>query len=222
MLGVASGGERGRCHAGADESRRGGLGTPIAKVLPMKPLSSLIREHQYIGRLVDALEAYADQVGRGEDADLADLSRFAAAFTQFADELHHEKEERVLLPFLARSGLDWDAPPLSRVRREHRQERYLIEVLSHAGQRLEQWSDEERRHVSTTARALCEFQRMHHETENNDLFGAVERQLDDAGKDRLEQELDGFDEAPSHRAQRVLALELCAELVARYRAASEP
>jgi hemerythrin-like domain-containing protein len=187
----------------------------------MKPLSSLIREHQYIGRLVDALEAYADRVRCGDDADVADLSRFAAAFTQFADELHHEKEERVLLPFLARSGFDWDAPPLSRVRREHRHERYLIEVLAHAGQRLEQWSDEERRHVSATACALCEFQRRHHETENNDLFGAVARHLDDAGKDRLERELEEFDEAPSHRAQRILALELGAELVERYGAASE-
>jgi hemerythrin-like domain-containing protein len=182
----------------------------------MKPLSSLIREHHFIGKLVDALEAYADRVQRGEDAELVDVSRFAAAFTQFADELHHEKEERVLLPFLARSGFDWDSPPLSRVRREHRQERYLIEVLTHAGQRLERWTDEERRHVSATAWALCEFQRLHHDTENNDLFGALARQLDDAAKDRLERELEEFDEAPSHRVQRENALELGAELVARY------
>jgi hemerythrin-like domain-containing protein len=182
----------------------------------MKPLSSLIREHQFIGRLVDALDGYADRVQRGEDADVADLGRFAAAFTQLADELHHEKEERVLLPFLARSGFDWDAPLLSRVRREHRQERYLIEVLMHAGQRLERWTDEERRHVSATARALCEFQRLHHDTENNDLFGAIARQLDDAAKDRLERELNEFDEVPSHRAQQYSALELVAGLVKRY------
>jgi hemerythrin-like domain-containing protein len=182
----------------------------------MKPLSSLIREHQFIGRLVDALEAYADQVQRGEDADVADLSRFASAFTQFADELHHEKDERVLLPFLARSGFDWDSPPLSRVRREHRHERYLIEVLMYAGQRLERWTDEERRHVSATARALCEFQRLHHDTENNDLFGAIASHLDDPEKDRLERELDEFDEVPSHRFQRVNALELGAELMDRY------
>jgi hemerythrin-like domain-containing protein len=182
----------------------------------MQALSSLIREHQFIAGLVDALEAYADRVQRGEDADVADMSRFASAFTQFADELHHEKEERVLLPFLARSGFDWGAPPLSRVRSEHRHERYLIEVLMYAGQRLEQWTDEERRHVSATARALCEFQRLHHDTENRELFGAITRQLDEPEKARLERELDEFDAVPSHRAQRVAALEIGADLIERY------
>lgn len=182
----------------------------------MQELASLIREHQFIARLAAALEGYSRRVRDGLDAAPADLRAFATAFTQFADELHHEKEERILLPFLARHGFDWNGPPLRLVRAEHRHERDLLEVLSQAGERLKEWSNEERRHVSAIAGALCDLQRKHHRTENELLFADASSRLDAEAMRQLQAELDAFDAHPSHAERLAASLELGEALIARY------
>ncbi len=182
----------------------------------MQALSSLIREHQFITRLVAALESYSRRVKHGLDAAPVDLLAFARAFTEFADELHHEKEERILLPFLARHGVDWNAPPLTLVRAEHRHERDLLEVLAQAGERLTGWSNEERRHVSAIADSLCELQRKHHRTENELLFAGACSRLDPEALSELGAELDTFDAQPRHAERRASAVELGEALITRY------
>jgi hemerythrin-like domain-containing protein len=182
----------------------------------MQPLVSLIREHRFITRLVTALESYSRRVKQGLDADPADLAAFAKAFSQFADELHHEKEESVLLPFLARHGFDWNGAPLPLLRAEHRHERDLLAVLSQAGQRLTHWSDEERRHVAAIAEALCDLQRKHHRTENELLFAEVEVRLDSDAALQLQSELEAFDAQPSHAERFAAASALGEALIARH------
>src|SRR6185436_18773802 len=90
----------------------------------MKAVASLIREHQLIARLADALEVYAQQTKRGPPPEATHLGLFAAAFIDFAECIHHEKEESILLPMLARHGVRWENGALASVRREHRQETY--------------------------------------------------------------------------------------------------
>jgi hemerythrin-like domain-containing protein len=182
----------------------------------MQALVSLIREHRFIMRLVNALERYSLCVKQGLDADPADLGAFAKAFSQFADELHHEKEERVLLPFLAWHGFDWNGAPLPLLRAEHRHERDLLEVLSQAGQRLTHWTDEGRRHVVAIVDALCDLQRKHHRTENELLFAEVAVRLDSDASLLLQTQLEAFDAQPSHAEHFAVAVSLGEVLIARY------
>jgi hemerythrin-like domain-containing protein len=182
----------------------------------MEALSSLVREHQFIARLVTALGSCARRVGRGAGVERADVRGFARALRQYADELHREKEEHVLLPFLVRHGFDWDAPLLAQVRQEHSQERDLIAALEHAGARLERWTDEDRRHVVAVASALCELQRRHHQAENEQLFPAVIERFEAEALHRLQGELDRFDQNPLHVEWRAAARDLGDELIARY------
>lgn len=182
----------------------------------MQALSSLILEHQFITRLIAALESYSLRVKSGQEAAPADLMAFVSTLSQFADELHHEKEERILLPFLVRHGFDWNAPPLPLVRAEHRHERDLLEVLSQAAQRLTHWSNEERRHVSAIADALCELQRKHHRTENELLFADASVRLDSEAQRQLQAELEDFDAQTSHAERRAAAVELGEALIYRY------
>jgi hemerythrin-like domain-containing protein len=182
----------------------------------MEALSSLIREHQFIDRLVAALETYASQVSEGADVEPAHVRGFARALRKYADELHREKEEHVLLPFLVRHGFDWEARPLAQVCDEHALERDLIAALDHAGARLERWSDEERRHVTELVRALCALQREHHRTENEQLFPAVKARLDAAAQQQLHDELEHFDQLPAHVGRRAAASALGDELIACY------
>jgi hemerythrin-like domain-containing protein len=184
----------------------------------MEALSSLVREHRFITRLVSALEAYASRVRDGADVAPADLRDFSQALRVYADELHREKEEHVLLPFLVRHGFDWVASPLVQVCDEHSLERDLIAALDHAGARLERWSDEERRRVAGVIDALCALQREHHRTENEQLFPMVRVRLDEAAQQQLHEELERFDERPTHIARRAVVTDIGETLIGRYSA----
>jgi hemerythrin-like domain-containing protein len=179
-------------------------------------LHSLIQEHKVIGQLIDALQEYARRLRREDDADPTDLARFARAFREFADEIHHEKEEGILLPILARNGFHWDTGVLPEVRRDHRQERYLIEVLQHVATRAGSWSSDDRRNIVATALALIEFQREHMELENTRLFAEVPRRLPPEALARLEVELDGFDTYVRECGRYGELDSLVAGLLARY------
>jgi hemerythrin-like domain-containing protein len=182
----------------------------------MQPLSSLLLEHRFIARLAEALDSYASLVRQGANVAPADLRDFARALREYADELHREKEEYVLLPFLVHHGFDWQSPPLSLVREEHSHERDLITALDHAGARTERWTDESRRNVAALAGSLCALQRKHHQTENERLFPAVTARLDRAALQRLESELERFDRQAAHVERRTAAVDVGESLIARY------
>jgi len=180
----------------------------------MKAIESLIAEHQIIDRVAAALGAYAGRLRRGEPVDEADLARFAQWFVDFAECGHHEKEENILLPMLARQGWSWDSGVLPAIRREHRQETYLIDVLHQAGERAMSWHAEDRRHIGAAALALVEFQRSHHRLESVDLFPAVDLRLSEVQQAELERTFDRFDR--EHAQRRASALSLAAALIERY------
>ncbi|MEO8178903.1 MAG: hemerythrin domain-containing protein [Deltaproteobacteria bacterium] len=180
----------------------------------MKAVESLILEHQLITRLADALEAYAGRTREGRPPDAAHLGLFAAAFTDFAECIHHEKEESILLPMLVRHGVRWDTGALPSVRRDHRQESYLIDVLRQAGERASSWHAEERRHIAAAAQALVDFQRHHHALETSELFPLLATHLRAPDLDELQQALEKFDRG--HEPQRVAAIERIEALIACY------
>jgi hemerythrin-like domain-containing protein len=70
----------------------------------MKAIKSLIAEHQIIDRVAAALAGYTERLRQGKPVEEADLARFAQVFTDFAECIHHEKEENILLPMLSRQG----------------------------------------------------------------------------------------------------------------------
>jgi hemerythrin-like domain-containing protein len=160
------------------------------------PLASLIREHELIGPLAEALASFAGRM-LSREQDLAGertvLEQFVRVFKDFADCVHHEKEETVLLPFLSRHGYAWSQGPLAEVRREHRQERYLIDVLCQAATCDDAWNLEDRRRIVATAVALAEFQRDHLLKENTTLFPAVLRGASARELEALRAELAAFD-----------------------------
>lgn len=160
------------------------------------PLASLIRDHRLIEPLAEALASFGVRIAseaRGVCGERTELEQFVRVFKDFADCVHHEKEEAILLPFLSRHGYAWSQGPLAEVRRDHRQERYLIEVLCQAASRNEAWNQEERRRIAATALALAEFQRGHLQRENTLLFPSVTRQTSPSELELLRLELAAFD-----------------------------
>jgi len=186
----------------------------------MKAIKSLIAEHQIIDRVAAALDGYTERLRAGRPVEEADLARFAQVFTDFAECIHHEKEENILLPMLSRQGWSWDSGVLPAIRREHRQETYLIDVLRQAGERAASWHSEDRRHIAAAAHGLVEFQQSHHRLESTDLFPAVESRLGEAQQGELERAFVKFDR--EHEQRRTAVLSLAEALIERYAAAPQP
>jgi hemerythrin-like domain-containing protein len=182
----------------------------------MNALASLIHEHRVISRLIQALEVYANCLRLDWQVEPVDLVGFARAFREFADELHHEKEEGILLPILARNGLAWEDGVLPEVRRDHRHERYLIDVLCHAAARQGSWSNEDRRVISATALALVEFQREHLHMENTKLFPEVPKRLGPEVLEQLATALARFDADARRSARNEDLDQVIEQLILRY------
>jgi hemerythrin-like domain-containing protein len=162
------------------------------------------------------LATYAAAVARGGSADPADLGRFARFFREFADQLHHEKEVSILLPTLTRHGFRWDEGVLADVRRDHDQERYLIDVLCQVSERHTTWTEEDRRSIAATALALSDIQHVHLTRENEQLFPEVTRRLSADVMKHLSDELARFDACAAHHALNLELVEIAMHLVTRY------
>jgi len=172
----------------------------------MHALLSLIREHEVISKLLDGLASYARRLvdPQARDADPRDLAAFAQVFRGFADELHHEKEEEILLPILSRHGFHWSEGLLADVRTDHQRERYLMEVLGQAAECELAWTNEDRRSIAATALAFVRFEREHMQMENEQLFPEVIRRSSASVIEELRAALERFDRVPRHMA-------ICAE-----------
>lgn len=157
-------------------------------------LESLLADHREVEQLVLSLRTFISTLEEQEEgAARSDLAGFTAALDSFVDQYHHEKEEAVLLPFVVRSGLSWEEGPVAEVRREHRQERYLIEELQQASAQRRTWSQEDRRHIAATIRAVVEFEHAHLRKENAGLFPLILDRLNQEQLAELQSELVSFD-----------------------------
>lgn len=131
----------------------------------MSALLSLTEEHQTISELLGALQTHATRLRSGATVDPVDLSRFADVLRELVDYRHHEKEEGILLPLLARNGFEWSTGLLAELRYEHGRLRHLIEVLYQAAAKESVGSREQRRQVFEAALAFVDYKRSHMQKE---------------------------------------------------------
>jgi hemerythrin-like domain-containing protein len=182
----------------------------------MQALSSLVREHQLISGLLGALHSYAGRMRGALPPDAADLQRFASTFRELVDYRHHEKEESILLPLLARNGFAWSSGSLAEVRREHSHLRYLMDVVYQAAARDLTWSRDERRKIADAAVAFVDFKRRHLQKEEVELFPAVSRRLEASALGQLEAELAQFDEATGRNRSTAGVWQTAEQLIELY------
>ena len=166
-------------------------------------LSSLKQDHHMLLALTDALDVFANALMRTEEVSPSDVGEFAHAFREFADYVHYEKEEHVLLPFLVRHGFDWNCELLEQIRAEHSRDRYLIDVLHQAGEQQGRLSQHDRRRLAATAATLASVQRGLTMKQDIELLPEVTTALDPQALEELNAELSRFDSQRGGRAVKL-------------------
>jgi hemerythrin-like domain-containing protein len=158
---------------------------------------SLEAEHRVIEKVLDALERASDRVASGGEID-DDFFRRAISFVrEFADGIHHQKEESVLFPRMEAAGVPRDGGPIGVMLYEHdlgrRHIRAMSEVLEAA-----QTGDSGACHALVDAtRGYVELLRAHIHKEDAILFPMADRVLSESQKQIIRAE---FADAEKTRA----------------------
>lgn len=182
----------------------------------MEPAESLREEHALIARMLEVLDTFVGTVETGGRENRHDLVLLVTFFREFADLVHHEKEEGLVLPALVRAGMSWEDGTLDSVRKDHNMERYLMQSLRHASLQSREWSPDNRRHLSEVARSFTAFMRRHIAKEEATLIPALEQRLDPAATDTLRTRMQRFDARFRDSGEAEVMQSLAHELWLRY------
>jgi len=174
----------------------------------MQSIDMLMREHRNIERVVDALETAATQLARGVAVRAGFFTDAAIFFAEYADGVHHAKEEGVLFGAMAGSGMPATEGPIPVMLDEHVEARALTRALRHAGKRFSDGDATAAAEVVSTARRYALLIRDHIAKEDEALFPMAEEMFSAqtevdvlAGMARLEAQ-----ETGSGRLTELLAL----------------
>lgn len=169
----------------------------------MDPFEYLTLEHEKLEGMLDVLEALTGAAENGDELLREDLDAVIDYFREFSDLSHHDKEETILVPALIEAQLSWYDGPLAELRREHRQERYLLRSLRHLVHQRADWSKDDRAHFVSLAREFIAFLRAHIKKENDVLFPLAKQKLPARRLAELVSEFQKLDRelgAPDHTA----------------------
>jgi hemerythrin-like domain-containing protein len=99
----------------------------------MTPVETLQSEHRAIGVALDILEAICHRLEQTQTVDNADhLDELIDFFINFADKIHHGKEEVLLYPFLEENRTRTDDHRTWRMLKEHELGRDFLRGLQRA------------------------------------------------------------------------------------------
>lgn len=174
----------------------------------MRAIEMLLREHRTIERVVDALEVAAAHLSRGALVRPAFFIEAAGFFADYADGVHHRKEEDVLFGAISGSGMPADEGPIPMMLEEHVQARALTRALRHAGHSLEAGEAGAAERVAMHVRSYAALIRDHIAKEDEVLFPMAAALLDGEAGDRV---LAAFvrlerEDADDGRAEALLSL----------------
>jgi hemerythrin-like domain-containing protein len=91
---------------------------------------SLEQEHRVIERVLGAVEREARKVEGGAPVDKEFFRKAISFVREFADGLHHQKEESILFPQMAEAGVPREGGPIGVMLYEHDEGRSCIRQMS--------------------------------------------------------------------------------------------
>jgi hemerythrin-like domain-containing protein len=159
---------------------------------PMSPaIQILMDEHRSIERMLDALETFALGLERLEpETQRSSLREFATFFRDYADGLHHAKEEDRLFVAMVDHGFPKDQGPIAVMLHEHVLGREHVGSLGAAGERNGALSAEECASVRHHAHAYAAMLRAHIQKEDQILYPLAERAIPRDAMARMDEEFE--------------------------------
>ncbi|MCP4448937.1 MAG: hemerythrin [Myxococcales bacterium] len=132
-------------------------------------LENLMSEHRLIEHVLDALDAYAGALQRGEDVDRRDLGEFVAFLHDFADVTHHAKEEDILFVAMHALGFPKEGGPVACMLREHEAGRAHVKELAECA-KVDTWTEETVERITNASQEFSVLLRSHIYKEDDMIY----------------------------------------------------
>ena len=145
-------------------------------------------DHVHILKLLDVME----YITHHEISDTDHLETIVAIIRNFADGLHHAKEENLFLPFLSAKGFSPDHGPVAVMLNEHVQGRNFVKAISDNISLFKSGNLSALTEIHRNMNAYTGLLRNHIAKENNVLFKMADNVISESEHNQL---LYRFDEA---------------------------
>ncbi len=143
---------------------------------------SLVREHEVIELVLNALEAETDRVRAGGALDKSFFSGAVAFVREYADGIHHRKEEDVLFPGLCAAGMPNEGGPVGVMLHEHDIGRGHIRAIVESLDKAVEGDQTARVRLIEESFGYVNLLRAHIQKENMILFPMADQVLTSAQK----------------------------------------
>jgi hemerythrin-like domain-containing protein len=134
---------------------------------------NLEEDHVSILKLIDVMEIMTDN----SDPAIADLEEVVDLIRNFADGLHHAKEEKLFFPLMAERGFSLTQGPVAVMLSEHEQGRNYVKGISENIQLVKDGDLSSLNLVYSNMLGYGELLRNHIAKENNVLFRMADNAL---------------------------------------------
>jgi hemerythrin-like domain-containing protein len=152
---------------------------PEVESLSMRFLTVLMDEHRGFSSMLDVLDAVADRLERGADVPIPMLEDVLDFFESFTDR-HHDKEEEMLFPLLAKHGIGPDQTVVSVLMSQHEAGRVYGKKMRNELKRLQQGDPSAAAALAADARAYTELIREHIRIEDEYFYKLADQVLTEA------------------------------------------
>lgn len=140
-----------------------------------KTTKNLEDDHIYILRLIDVMELVAGE----PEPDASNIEEIVYLIRNFADGLHHAKEENILFPFLETRGFSAQSGPVAVMVHEHILGRNYVKGISEGLALYKQGSKAGEMDINRNMLGYIDLLRNHISKENNVLFRMADGVISD-------------------------------------------
>eukprot|EP00823_Brevimastigomonas_motovehiculus_P003534 TRINITY_DN2166_c0_g1_i1.p1 TRINITY_DN2166_c0_g1~~TRINITY_DN2166_c0_g1_i1.p1 ORF type:complete len:309 (-),score=78.01 TRINITY_DN2166_c0_g1_i1:124-1050(-) len=190
---------------------------------PQDPIDLLMYEHQVILRTLSSLECFAqrtsdiaanrrDPLPSSTSLPHQSFAQFVRFIREYADELHHQKEEKILFEKLVRFRAPLKYGPVGVMLQEHDLGRELTQLMVKIPQRV--WDERELSTAIDLSRAYTDLLRQHIQKEDRILYPLARRLLPERMMKEVELECARYDEG---KQKQIIELEqISTQLIKEY------
>jgi hemerythrin-like domain-containing protein len=169
---------------------------PGVERLEMRFLNVLMDEHRGFSQMLDVLDAIAGRLEHGVDVPMAMLVDVLDFFENFTDR-HHDKEEEMLFPLLAKHGIGPDQTVVSALMFQHEAGRVYGAKMRSELLRLQQGDATAAAALAADARGYTELIREHIRIEDDYFYKLADQGLTEAEHAAI---VETFSGSPENRA----------------------
>lgn len=170
----------------------------------------LIEEHRTIRKMLTIMNLLCDRLDSGGTYESSDLRDTVDFIREFADQLHHGKEEDLLFPAMEAAGVPREGGPVGVMLMEHEQGRAYVRAMAAA------LKSDDTATFSKNARNYTRLLDQHIYKEDNILYPLADRVLSTAQQDELEQAYGQVDQSLEGPARNAKARKLIQRLSGKF------